>query len=107
MALSVMEDGGLLSCLVSLDVLTKPSWDCCLQNHWLLAPLCKFTTWPQGRDWGCFVAEEKTALLMLFVCESGRERAWLCGNTEDGRNGMVSTLLPLPIRPVTSFEFPT
>lgn len=108
MALSVMEDGGLLSCLVSLDVLTKPSWDCCLQKQWLLAPLRKFTTWPQGRDWACFVAEGQDStsdVICLRVWEG--EGAWLCGNTEDGRNGMVTTLLPLPIRLVTSFEFPT
>lgn len=79
MALSVMEDGGLLSCLVSLDVLTKPSWDCCLQNQWLLAPLCKFTTWPQGRDWGCFVAEGKDStfdVVCLRVWEGEGLAVW-------------------------------
>lgn len=43
-------------------------------------------------------------LLDLRLWEGGGQ---LCGNMEDGSNGVASTLPPLPIRVLSSFEFPT
>lgn len=50
---------GCTSQLVHPVYKASPDWIAICRTGGLVASLCKFNTWPQGKDWGCFVAEAR------------------------------------------------
>ena len=44
----------------------SPDWIAICRTGGLVASLCKFNTWPQGKDWGCFVAETRDSTIFFF-----------------------------------------